>query len=467
MPPAGKDQASSTRTVCALRTNCARREYLRAARSTFSAASRARAGACFLLLHRIMTEALRPASPFARSGSVLLASPVAANRSSFALAGKGFRPFFLLAGLFAVAIVPLWLLILNGTLRTTSYLDGVSWHAHEMIFGFVVAVIAGFLLTAVGNWTQRETAVGGPLLALAGLWLAGRLAMVLSSSLPPLAVALADLAFLPALLVALGRPLVAAKNRRNFVILAVLGAFFLANLTVHLEALGVVSTGSARHASLVGVDLVLLLITIIAGRVVPMFTRNATGVTSIRSVRWLDAVAIGAMVGLTLLDSIAPASQVGALLSGVAGALAGCRAVPWGTRHSFKQPLVWILHAGNAWLALGLVLRSVAELGGVGFASLATHALTVGAIGSLTLGMMVRVALGHTGRMLVAPSAVAMAFVAINLAAVARVFGPLLAPGRYFAVLVTTGALWVIAFGTFLVVYAPMLWSPRVDGRPG
>jgi uncharacterized protein involved in response to NO len=414
-----------------------------------------------------MTEALRPVSSQLGNGHLLLTRPAVTRGSSSSLTAKGFRPFFLLAALFALAIVPLWLLILRGALRPTSYLDGASWHAHEMIFGFVLAVIAGFLLTAIGNWTQRETANGVPLLTLAGLWLAGRLAMAFASSLPPWAVAFVDLAFVPVLLVVLGRPLIAAKNRRNFVMLLILAAFFAANASVHLGALGVFPTGTARQANLVGVDLVLLLITIIGGRVFPMFTRNATGVTSIRSVPWLDALAIGAMGALTLLDTVAPASRVGAVLAGAAGALAGCRAVPWGMRHSFKQPLVWILHAGNAWLALGLVLRTAAELGGVGFPSLATHALTVGAIGSLTLGMMARVALGHTGRMLVAPAPMAFAFVAINLAAVARVFGPLLAPGLYFTALVTTGALWSVAFGTFLVVYAPMLWSPRVDGKPG
>jgi uncharacterized protein involved in response to NO len=415
-----------------------------------------------------MAEVSRP--PGALQPSSLLLpqeSPLRKTKPSLALANKGFRPFFLLAAVFAIAIVPLWLLVLNGTLATTAYLDGGSWHAHEMIFGFVAAVVAGFLLTAVGNWTQRETAVGGPLLALAGLWLAGRVAMALSSWLPPLLTAFVDSAFLPALLVVLARPIVAAKNRRNFVVLAIVAAFSLVNVIMHLAALDVVPAGSARQASLVGVDLVLLLITVIAGRVLPMFTRNATGVASIRSVPWLDALTIGAMVGVTLLDTFAPAKPAGAVLSGVAGVLAASRAVHWGMRHSFKQPLVWILHVGIAWLVMGLTLRGVVELSGVGAASLATHALTVGAIGSLTLGMMARVALGHTGRVLVAAPAITMAFIAINLAASARVLMPFLVPHWYFATLVAAGVLWVIAFGAFLMVYAPILLRPRFDGKPG
>jgi uncharacterized protein involved in response to NO len=403
-------------------------------------------------------------------GALLLPSrapSTAASGSSLAIGSKGFRPFFFLAALFAMAIVPLWLLVLRGAVPASSYLDGVSLHAHEMIFGFGVAVIAGFLLTAVGNWTQRETAVGAPLLALAALWVAGRVAMGLSTVLPRGVVAVADLAFLPALVVVLARPLVAAGNRRNFVMLAILGAFFLANVSVHLEALGVLPSGSARRSSLVSVDLVLLLITIIAGRVFPMFTRNATGVTSIRSIPALDALAIASMAAVTVLDAVAPASSLGAVLSGVAGVLAVSRAVHWGAQHSFKHSLVWILHTGYAWLALGLVFRGLGALGGASFASPATHALTVGAIGSLTLGMMSRVALGHSGRMLVASSASGGAFVAINLAAAVRVFVPLLVPAWYFPALVAAGTLWLIAFGTFLVVYTPILWLPRVDGRPG
>lgn len=383
-----------------------------------------------------------------------------------AITSKGFRLFFLVAAAFAIAIVPLWLFVLSGALPMTAYVDGVSWHAHEMTHGFVMAVIAGFLLTAVGNWTQRETAVGKPLLALVALWFAGRVGLGLSSWLPRGLVASADLAFLPALLFVLARPLVAARNRRNFVVLAIVLAFFVTNLGFHLAALGVLPAGSARHANLVSIDLVVLLISIIAGRVFPMFTRNATRVTSIRSIPWLDASAVGALVSMTLVDTVAPENPAGAMLSGVATVLASGRAAHWGMRHSFKQPLVWILHTGHAWLVLGLALRGIVQLGGLGPASLATHALTVGAIGSLTLGMMARVALGHTGRLLVAAPAITMAFIAINLAAVARVFMPLLMPHWYFAALVVTGVLWVAAFGTFLVVYAPILWSPRADEAP-
>jgi uncharacterized protein involved in response to NO len=402
-----------------------------------------------------------------RSLFLLGASPESASHPRWAFGGKGFRPFFLLAAVFASTIVPLWILVVAGLARPAGHLDATSWHAHEMVLGFAVAVIAGFLLTAVGNWTQRETLVGIPLLALSMLWALGRLAMLLGGVLPRGLVALLDLAFLPALIIVLARPLVATRNRRNFVMLGVLGALFAANLVVHLESLGLVTIGAARHATLVAVDIVALVILIIAGRVFPMFTRNATGVTTIRSNPALDLVTVVGMAALAVLDTIAPEHAVGAAAAGVVGVLAAARATHWGTLHTARHPLLWILHAGYAWLALGLMLRALAAFVPAIPPSIATHAITVGAIGSLTLGMMARVSLGHTGRPLVAPRPVTWAFGAITAAAFSRVIAPLVAPGWYLRELAAAGALWTAAFLLFLVAYSRVLVSPRVDRRPG
>jgi len=381
--------------------------------------------------------------------------------------GKGFRPFFLLAALFAVAIVPLWLLIIGGSVAPRPYLEPVAWHAHEMIFGFVAAVLAGFLLTAVGNWTERETAVGVPLAVLSGLWLAGRVAMLVGNALPRGLAAGVDLAFLPALLVLLGRPLLAAKARRNLVMLAIVGALFVANVAVHLDALGMLPPGSARRACRVSIDLITLVMLIIAGRVFPMFTRNATDAKDVRSMPWLNASCLCGMAALAVVDAAFMPTPASATLAGVVAVLAAARTVRWGARYSLSQPLLWVLHVGYAWIVFGLALRALSGWVWPGFASLATHAVTVGAIGSLTLGMMARVALGHTGRMLVAPAPLASAFVAINVAALARVVAPMLLPARYFEALVTATAFWTAAFVVFLAVYARMLLGPRVDGRPG
>jgi len=393
--------------------------------------------------------------------------PESASQGTWALAANGFRPFFLLAAVFASAIVPLWILVLAGVLRPPGYLDATSWHAHEMVLGYAVAVIAGFLLTAVGNWTKRETLVGTGLLALSALWCLGRVAMVFAGTLPRGLPAIVDLAFLPALIVVLARPLIAARNRRNLIMLGILGALFVANVVVHLDALGLMAVGSARHACLVAIDVVVLVILIIAGRVFPMFTRNATGVTTIRSSPLLDVLTIAGMGVLTGVDVFAAERAGAAVLAGAVAVLAIARAARWGTRHTVRHPLLWILHAGYGWLAFGLLLRAFAGFDPAVPGSLATHAQTVGAIGSLTLGMMARVSLGHTGRALVASRATVWAFGAITAAGFARVIVPLLAPGWYFTALVAGAGLWTAAFVLYLVAYVQVLVTPRVDGKPG
>ncbi len=249
--------------------------------------------------------------------------------------------------------------------------------------------------------------------------------------------------------------------------LGVVLALFAANLTIHLDALGVIAAGSARRASFVAIDVVLLMIVVVAGRIFPMFTRNATQVATIRSIPQLDVAAAVGMVGVALLDAIAAdASLIGAACAAVA-VVAAARAYHWGARHTARHPLLWVLHAGYAWLVFGMLLRATATWSSAVPAAAATHALTVGAIGTLTLGMMARVALGHTGRALVAPPAVGWAFVAINLAAALRVAVPILAPGAYLTGLMVSGGLWAAAFGIYLVAYAPILSAPRVDGKAG
>jgi uncharacterized protein involved in response to NO len=394
------------------------------------------------------------------------ATPAPLTPPRFAVARKGFRIFFLLAAAYASAIVPVWLLVLAGVLRPTNYLDATSWHAHEMLFGFTAAVIAGFLLTAVGNWTGRETLVGPPLLALSALWMLGRFAMLWPSCLPRGVPALVDLAFLPVLSIVLARPLLATKNRRNFVVVGLLLAMFVADLAMHLDALGV-RPGIAHRAVVVALDLVVVLLLLIAGRVFPMFTRNATGVSDIRSHPVLDALTIVGAAGLVLLDATEEGERIAPVAAGLVGVLAVARAAHWGTWHSRRVPLLWVLHVGYAWICVGLLLRA-----GGGFftsfaPSLATHAITVGAIGSLTLGMMARVALGHTGRPLVPPKPVVWAFGAMAAAGFARVVVPLIVPGAYFGSLWAAGALWTTAFVVYLVSYAPVLCAARADGKAG
>jgi uncharacterized protein involved in response to NO len=382
------------------------------------------------------------------------------------IAAKGFRPFFLLAAAFAAAIIPLWLLALRGLVHPGGDLDPLTWHSHEMVFGFAVAVIAGFLLTAVGNWTQRETAVGSRLVGLAALWLAGRAVFLLGPTLPGAVAAAVDLAFLPALAFTIARPIVQAKNHRNLVMVAALAALWVADLVIHLDALGVLP-GWRRRGSLVAVDVVIVVILIVAGRVFPMFTRNATKQEGVRAVPALDLAAIASFVAVLVCDAAAVTSVAAAVVAAVAAVLTLARTARWGARHSLREPLLWILHAGYLWIPLGLALRAAAALTPLVPPSAATHALTVGAIGSLTLGMMARVSLGHTGRALVAPRPITVAFALVTLAALLRVLTPIVAPSLYASSLVLVGALWTLAFVAYVVVYAPLLTAPRPDGKSG
>jgi uncharacterized protein involved in response to NO len=383
-----------------------------------------------------------------------------------ALVAKGFRPFFFLAGAFAALILPVWLFTLAGMLGPGRYLDAITWHAHEMIFGFTAAVIAGFLLTAVGNWTSRETLVGAPLIGACALWLAGRIAMALGGVLPRGVPAAIDLAFLPVLMVAIARPLAATKNRKNFVMVAVLGLIWTANLAIHLDALGIVQ-GWSHRALVLAVDVIVLLMIVIAGRVFPMFTKNATSVPSVRGRPAFDKAAILAMALTVVLDATTTDARIGGAAAAVTALLVVLRAWTWGMRHTVRVPLLWILHAGHAWIALGLGLRAAAAFTTAVPPVIATHALTVGAIGALTIGMMSRVSLGHTGRTLVASPAMVASFALVTFAAIVRVAGPLLDMTAYRTSVFVAGGLWTAAFVLFVVVIRPVVVGPRVDGKAG
>lgn len=377
------------------------------------------------------------------------------------LGSRGFRPFFLLGGAFAALVVPYWVLAFTGATAPAGPLAGIAWHAHEMIHGFTVAIIAGFLLTAVTNWTGRETAVGGGLWALALLWLAGRAALL---AVPGPIASVIDLLFLPALAVAIGRPILRAGNLRNAAFPLLLLALWTTNLAAHLDAHGVLP-GAATAAHRVAVHLIAVIILVVTGRIIPGFTRNATGVATIRNVRALDWTATLATAALALLQlATAPALQ--AIVAGVAAVSVLGRAWFWGARHTLREPLLWVLHAGHAFVGIGLALEALEPL--VGFArSISLHAITVGGIGALTIGMMARVALGHSGRPLRVRPVIGLAFGAVILAALARVLGPLFLPSSFITWMWTAAVLWAAAFAAYVVVYAPILARPRPDGRPG
>lgn len=375
---------------------------------------------------------------------------------------KGFRPFFLLATLHAGTAIALWVCVALGTFSLASSL-GPLWHAHEMLFGYASAVIAGFLLTAVGNWTKRETLVGAPLAGLAALWVAGRIACTLPL-VPWNLVAWVDGAFLPALALSIAVPIVRSGNFRNLVMVFLLLALSALNIVMHLSARGMVH-GWERRSSLVAVYVVVLLCSIISGRVIPMFTRNVSGVSTIRTVPLLEGLALLSLVATVICEffSELPATP---WVAGVAGLLAIVRSIHWGVRYSLRTPILWVLHLGYLWIPAGLLLRW-ASLFWPMLPSLPTHAFTVGALGSLTIGMMARVSLGHTGRLLVPSKLAVAAFALVNLAALARVALPLLSMSFWRDAIHVSGTLWSIAALALFIANVRIWVSGRVDGAQG
>jgi len=381
-----------------------------------------------------------------------------ANARGPAWLALGFRPFFLLAGAFATVAVPLWLLVFFGRVTLPLRVYPAAWHAHEMLFGFVVAVIAGFLLTAVRNWTSRPTPSGSLLGALAGLWLLGRVAMSIAGLLPAPVAPIVDLAFVPALALAIGVPIVRAKNWRNLAFIPLLLMLFGANLAFHLNS----STRLLRFA----LDVIVVIVLVVGGRVIPMFTGNAIKM-EVRKRPWLDWASVVAMAPVALFDLVPGGERGYAFAAIAAGVLAFARMTTWRTSKTRTLPIVWVLHVSWAWIALGLVLQGAAVFVPQWPSTAPMHAVAVGAVSTMILGMMTRVSLGHTGRMLVVPRSITFGYVVLTFAALARALGPLVLPRLYVTWLVSSGIAWGIAFAIFTVVYLPILGTPRVDGKPG
>ena len=384
---------------------------------------------------------------------------------NYPLFALGFRTFFFLAGLSALLLISLWNNIYDGRLHTDLYFPSVYWHAHEMLLGYATAVIAGFLLTAVKNWTGRDTTTPDQLAALGLLWLYGRITPFYSELIPDVLIAAIDFAFLPWLAWLISRPLLATANYRNLIFVVMLMLMAIGNGLLHLEILGVTDNTGWQGITLV-VMVILSMILVLAGRVFPFFTeRGLKGVMAIRNPVFDIAGVAFAVVsfGLVLLG------VKGALLASVAvlALLANLvRVWGWYNPKIWYVPLLWVLYLGYAWILLGFAMLALSAYGVVSY-SVTLHAFTVGGIGVITLGMMARVALGHTGRALKASNAIAVAFVLINLAALFRVLLPSIFPAGYDTWLLISSYIWLAAFALFFLVYSPILSTPRVDGQPG
>jgi uncharacterized protein involved in response to NO len=394
-----------------------------------------------------------------------LVEPQRAN-GGWPLLALGFRPFFLLAAIMAAAAVPLWLLIYEGLLEPVSYLPPSVWHGHEMVFGFAIAVIAGFLLTAASNWTGRRTATGLGLGTLAALWIAGRIGFVMDG-IPAWLVAGIDVAFLPILAIVLAIPLLATGNRRNVIFPIVLLVLALINMSIHLGAIGAIDWDPSRGLR-VAIDLILLMIGVLGGRVIPSFTKNALPHARVNPCPKASILALLSLAALAIAEIATGNPFITGSIALAAGLINALRMRGWGSFATFRTPILWILHVGYGWLAAGLILRGMAELTDIIPLDAGIHALTLGAIGSMIIGMMSRVALGHTGRSIIPAPLTVAAYWLVNAAALLRVaFALASSDAPRTASLLGSGVLWSLAFLCFAIVYLPILSRPRADGRPG
>jgi len=386
-----------------------------------------------------------------------------------AILAYGFRPFFLAAGVAAALALALWLADIAGGLALPSAFPPMLWHAHEMLFGFATAAVAGFLLTAIPNWTGRLPVQGSPLLGLVLLWLAGRLAVATSELIGVWPAAVIDLAFLAAMVFVVAREIIAGNNRRNLPMVAGLTALLLANALMHAEGAGLpIPEGSGWRLA---IAVITLLIALIGGRIVPSFTRNwlaknRPGKPLPAPADRFDQACMAVTVVALLAWVLAPGTWLTAALLGAAAVAGAVRLGRWQGWQTAADPLVLVLHIGYAWVPLGLALLAVGQVSGSVTEMAALHGLTAGAMGTMTLAVMTRATLGHTGRALRAGPGTTAIYVLVTIAAVVRILTAFL-PGAWTPLVWTAGLAWIAAFAGFVAIYGPMLVGRRIDGRPG
>lgn len=380
-----------------------------------------------------------------------------------ALFAIGFRPFFLLAGLSAIGLMLVWLWQLSNQQLSSHYYSSITWHSHEMLFAYTVAVIAGFLLTAVGNWTSTRTLFGWPLFLLSLVWIAPRF-LAFIPDIPNWTIALIDLTFIPLLTITIAIPLIRAKSWSNLIFIPILLMMALSNLLVHASLLGWTSLPATTGTSLM-LYLVILLIVIMGGRVIPFFTERGVSGIKTHTWSWIEKLSILSLVILALADVFEMNKILVGSLAVLTTALHAIRLGGWYSNRIWCVPLVWVLHSAYAWIIVGLIMKSLA----ITFSTMelyAWHAFTVGGIGIITLGMMARVSLGHTGRMMQASKWITLAFILINITTLIRVIFPIFFQTNYSVLIIISGFLWSIAFALFAIIYTPMFLRSRVDGRP-
>lgn len=378
-----------------------------------------------------------------------------------ALLSFGFRPFFLGGALWAAIVVALWLPMLAGSLSLPTAFSPVEWHVHELLYGFLPAVVAGFLLTAVPNWTGRLPILGTPLLLLVLIWIAGRLAMLTSALTGPWFSAAVDLAFLACLMGVIGREIVAGRNSKNLRVLGLVGLLFAGNAIFHVESALDTASGYGMRT---GIAAAVLLISLIGGRIIPSFTRNwlmkqPPGRMPVPFERYDVAVIIASAVAL-LSWVAAPDHVLSAALMLTAAVLQVIRLARWAGERTATDTIVLVLHMAYASVPLGFFLVALAILApGTVAPSGALHAWTTGAIGMMTLAVMTRASLGHAGRTVTASWPIALIYIAVFISAATRILAAF--DIARMSMLHVSAAAWVLAFGGFVLVFGPMLTRPR------
>ncbi len=390
----------------------------------------------------------------------------AKEQGIFPLFRLGFRPFFLFGSLFSLIAMLIWILTLSGKLSISPVNGIVWWHSHEMLYGFVTAIIAGFLLTAVQNWTGIAGIKGKRLFFLFITWLIARILILNNFGIPLIVVMCVDLAFLPMVAYFLGKPVIKIKQFRNLIFVPILLLMTLTNAFTYLPAFDypVEYSQKAMHTM---VMLITFIVALIGGRVIPMFTANGTQTKKVTPRRFIEIPALAFLLFIAIsliLDS--HQSFLGALCA-VACLLHIYRSVYWRPWVTFNVPLVWCLHLSMFFIPLGLGLLAIHFLFQSVSLSVGIHSLTVGVIGGMIIAMITRVSLGHTGRPLKPSPIMIIAFVAIALAALVRGVLVSLLPELIQTWWLVSGILWCIAFSCFVLVYTPILFKPRLDGKPG
>ncbi len=376
--------------------------------------------------------------------------------------GRGFRPFFFLGALFSALSICLWGAFYAGIgiMPPTFLLSPIAWHAHEMVYGFSMAMVAGFLLTAVANWTGGAPARQIHLAGLCLLWLVGRVVMSVDFGLPVWAIIALESLFIPALVITLAIPLWRSWNKRNFIFLSLLSILFACDLWFMLS--------QNLNALYVALMMILMMVSLVGGRIIPAFTVAALrrrGIQAFQTDQFkTDMAAMISLIAVALCLALAQDTLLLGLSAAVAAIIHALRMRHYHSIKALEDPLLWILHAGYGWLVIGLALLALAGFG-MFDVRVVLHALTAGCIGSMILGMICRVTLGHTGRALKVGGLITLSFYAIQIAALMRVFGPMIVPERTTDWIVYSAYIWTFCFVAYLAVYGKMLFTSRPDGQ--